>query len=104
MDYRALVAASLTDIGVEFDRVKEIEAGAMIYGDTGVLDSVYLVALIAALEERLAVAQGAPVNLFAERDFALVDEFRDLRTLISFLQGRGTGNAAVGEPRRGIKG
>ena len=103
MDYRALVAASLEDVGVELDRVRQIEAGAMIYGDTGVLDSVYLVALIAAIEERLVVAQGAPVDLFAERDFALVDEFKDLRTLISFLEGRGARNAAGGEPCRGIR-
>jgi acyl carrier protein len=104
MDYRALVTSTLTDIGVELDCIEAIEAGAMIYGNTGVLDSVHLVALIAALEERLAVALDAPVSLFAERDFALVDEFKDLPTLVAFLQGLGGGNAAVGESGRGIKG
>jgi hypothetical protein len=95
MDYRALIASSLLDIGIDGHRVQQIESGAMIYGDAGLLDSVYLVALIAAIEERLTGDAGAPVNLFGERGFALVDEFKDVQTLASFLEHCVTGNAAA---------
>jgi hypothetical protein len=56
-----------------------------------------LVALIAAIEERLTVALDAPVNLFGERGVALVGEFKDVQTLVSFLKDRVPGNAAARE-------
>ena len=77
MDYRALVTSSLLSIGVESDQVHQIEAGAGIYGDEGLLDSVHLVSLIVAIEEALNKAFDTPVSLFSERDMALLDEFRD---------------------------
>jgi hypothetical protein len=86
MDYRALIASALLDIDIDVHLVQQIEAGAMIYGDAGFLDSVHLVALIAAIEERLAGDPGAPVSLFARRDVDLVDEFADVETLASFLE------------------
>ena len=97
MDYRALIASSLMDIGVDVHRVQQIESGAMIYGEAGLLDSVYLVALIAAVEERLTVELDAPVNLFGQRGVALVDDFKDVQTLVSFLEDRVTGNGAARE-------
>ena len=97
MDYRALISSSLMDIGVDAHGVQQIESGAMIYGDAGLLDSVYLVALIASLEERLTVALDAPVDLFGDRGVALVDEFKDVQTLASFLKNHVTGNATVRE-------
>jgi acyl carrier protein len=95
MDYWVLIASSLLDIGVDVHRIQQIESGAMIYGDAGLLDSVYLVALIAAIEERLTVELDAPVNLFGERGVALVDDFKDVQTLISFLEARVPGNAVA---------
>jgi acyl carrier protein len=97
MEYRALIASSLMDIGVDVHGVQQIESGAMIYGDAGLLDSVYLVALIAAIEEKLTVALDAPVDLFRDRGVALVDEFKDVQTLASFLEDRVTGNATARE-------
>jgi acyl carrier protein len=97
MDYRAVITSSLMDIGIDVHDVQQIESGAMIYGDAGFLDSVYLVALIAAIEERLTVALDAPVDLFGYRGVDLVDEFKDVQTLASFLKDRVTGNATVRE-------
>jgi acyl carrier protein len=97
MDYRALITSSLVDIGVDVHGVQQIESGAMIYGAAGFLDSVYLVALIAAIEERLTVAMDAPVDLFGDRGVALLDEFKDVETLASFLKDRVTGNAMARE-------
>jgi hypothetical protein len=85
-DYRALIISSLLSIGIEPNLVAEIETGAEIYGPTGVLDSVYLVALIAAIEEAFARALDRPVNVFGERGVDLLDEFRDADTLGSFLE------------------
>jgi acyl carrier protein len=88
MQYRTLIASSLQDIGLDGSRIQLIDTGAMIYGDTGLLDSVHLVALIAALEERLSVPGEAPVSLFEERGFALLDAFKDVQTLVAFLEDR----------------
>lgn len=95
MDHRALIASSLEDVGVDLHRIQEIESGARIYGDAGLLDSVHLVALIAAIEERISVEIGAPVSLFDERGMALVEDFKDFQTLISFLRDRETGHVAA---------
>jgi hypothetical protein len=104
MDYRTLIASSLRDIGVDGPRVQQIEAGAMIYGDAGLLDSVYLVALIAALEEKLIVELDAPVNLFGERGVALLDDFKDVQALASFLEFRVASNTSVREQCGGTTG
>jgi hypothetical protein len=85
MDYRALLSSSLQSIGLDADQVHHIEAGAEIYGEAGLLDSVYLVGLIAAIEESLHRSFGTDVDLFRERDVALLDEFRNADTLVSFL-------------------
>jgi hypothetical protein len=85
MDYRALLSSSLLSIGLDVDQVHHIESGAEIYGTTGLLDSVYLVGLIAAIEESLHKVFGTDVDLFGERDVALLDEFRNADTLVSFL-------------------
>lgn len=103
MDYQALITSSLMDIGVDVHGVQQIEAGAMLYGDAGFLDSVYLVALIAAIEERLTVVLTTPVDLFGDRGVALLDEFKDIQTLASFLKDRVTGNATAREWCREIK-
>jgi acyl carrier protein len=103
MEYRALIASALVDIGVDGHRIQQIESGAMIYGDAGLLDSVHLVALIAAIEERLSVELEAPVSLFGERGVALVDDFKDVQTLVSLLEDRATGHAAAREPCWEIK-
>jgi acyl carrier protein len=88
MDYRALVMSTLVSIGIDPDHVHEIEAGAEIYGDAGILDSVYLVGLIVGIEEALSKAQGRPTSLFFESGVDLLDEFKDINTLVSFLEGR----------------
>jgi hypothetical protein len=85
MDYRELLSSSLLSIGVDADQVSHIALGAEIYGEAGLLDSVYLVGLIAAIEESLHKALGTEVDLFGERDVALLDEFRNADTLVSFL-------------------
>jgi hypothetical protein len=88
MDYHALLSSSLLSIGLDPELVVQIEDGAEIYGDAGLLDSVYLVGLIAAMEEALARAFDAPVDLFAERGVGLLDEFKDAKNLVSFLRRR----------------
>lgn len=88
MQYRTLISSSLKDIGLDGARIQLIESGAVIYGDAGLLDSVHLVALIAVLEERLTVRGEAPVSLFEERGFALLDAFKDVQTLVAFLEDR----------------
>jgi hypothetical protein len=88
MDYRALLSSSLLSIGLDVDQVQRIESGAEIYGAAGLLDSVYLVGLIAAIEEALQGAFGTAVDLFGERDVALLEEFRNADTLVSFLDRR----------------
>jgi hypothetical protein len=103
MDYRALIASSLTDVGVDVHRVQQIESGAMIYGDAGLLDSVHLVALIAAIEERLSVALDSPVNLFSERGALLVDDFKDVQAMVSLLEQLVTDHAATREQCWGTK-
>ena len=103
MDYQALMASSLTDVGVDVHRVEQIESGAMIYGDAGLLDSVHLVALIAAVEERLSVALDSPVNLFDERGALLVDDFKDVQALGSLLEQLVTGHAATRKECWGTK-
>jgi hypothetical protein len=88
VDYRILVAHCLLSIGIDPHLVFQIESGAEIYGPAGLLDSVYLVALIAAIEEVLANALGTPVNFFGERGVDLLDGFRDANTLVLFLERR----------------
>jgi hypothetical protein len=102
MDYRALVLATLVSIGIDPDHVHEIEAGAEIYGAAGVLDSVYLVGLIAGIEEALSKAEDKSASLFIESGVALLDQFKDINTLVSFLEGRTQSNAAIREQCAGI--
>ena len=86
MDYHALLSSSLLSIGLDPELVLQIEDGAEIYGDAGLLDSVYLVGLITAMEEVLAKAFDTPIDLFTERGVSLLDEFKDANTLVSFLE------------------
>ena len=95
MNYRALIVSSLVEIGVDADRVQQIESGAAIYGDNGLLDSLYLVAFIAALEERLSAELDTSVSPFGERNVALLDGFRDVQTLTSLLADCASGKAAA---------
>jgi len=97
MDYRALISSSLLSIGVDPAQVHEIESGAELYGDAGLLDSVHLVSLIAVLEDALARAFDSPVNFFSERGVELLEEFKDVNTLVSFLERRMTSKAVVSE-------
>jgi hypothetical protein len=96
MNYRTLLSSSLLSIGVDPYQVKQIETGAEMYGAEGVLDSIHLVALIAAIEERLTTSSDAPVNLFSERGVDLLDDFRNANTLASFLERRSRAAHAVG--------
>ena len=102
MDYRALVLSTLVSIGIEPDQVHAIEAGAEIYGDAGLLDSVYLVSLIAGIEEALSKAEDKSASLFIESGVALLDHFKDINTLVSFLDARAQSNAAIREQCAGI--
>lgn len=102
MDYRALVLSTLASIGIDPDQVREIEAGAEIYGAAGLLDSVYLVSLIAGIEEALSEAEDKPASLFIESGVALLDAFKDINTLVSFLEGRAHRSAAIREQCAGI--
>jgi acyl carrier protein len=88
MDYRALLRSSLLSIGVDPELVHQIERGAEIYGDAGLLDSVYLVGLIAAIEEALTRDLELDVDLFSKRGAGLLDEFKNANTLVSFLERR----------------
>jgi hypothetical protein len=102
MDYRALVLSTLVSMGIDPDRVHEIEAGAEIYGAAGLLDSVYLVGLIAGIEEALSKTEENPASLFTESGDALLDAFKDINTLVSFLQRRAQSNTAIREQCAGI--
>ena len=102
MDYRALVLSTLVSIGIDPDQVHEIEAGAEIYGAAGLLDSVYLVGLIAGIEETLSKALDKPASLFIESGIAVLDAFKDINTLVSFLERRAHSNAAIREKCAGI--
>jgi hypothetical protein len=102
MDYRALVLSALVSIGIDPDQVHEIEAGAEIYGAAGLLDSVYLVGLIAGIEEALSNAEHKSASLFIESGDALLDQFKDIHTLVSFLEGRAQSNAGSCEQWAGI--
>ena len=102
MDYRALVLSTLVSIGIDQDQVHEIEAGAEIYGAAGLLDSVYLVGLIAGIEETLSKDEDKPANLFLESGVDLLDAFKDINTLVSFLERRAQSNAALREQCAGI--
>lgn len=88
MNYRALLLSSLLSIGVDPEVVRQIDHGAEIYGDAGLLDSVYLVGLIAAIEEALSRDLETDVDLFSERGTGLLDEFKNANTLVSFLERR----------------
>jgi acyl carrier protein len=88
MNYRALLSSSLESIGVDPHQVQQIESGAEMYGAGGVLDSVHLVGLIAAIEDALDPSSDTRVNLFSERGIDLLDDFRDADTLIAFLERR----------------
>jgi hypothetical protein len=102
MDYRALVLSTLVSIGIDPDQVHEIEAGVEIYGKAGLLDSVYLVSLIVGIEDALSKAQGKPANLFFESGVDLLDEFKDINTLVSFLEGLAQSDATIREQGAGI--
>jgi hypothetical protein len=102
MDYRALVLSTLVSIGIDPDQVHEIEAGTQIYGDAGLLDSVYLVGLIAGIEEALSKTEDKPASLFIESGDAVLEAFKDINTLVSFLEGRAQSNVAIGEQCAGI--
>lgn len=102
MDYRALVLSTLVSIGVDPDWVHQFEAGADIYGDAGLLDSVYLVGLIAGIEDALSKAEDKPTSLFIESGVALLEAFKDINTLVSFLEGRAQSNAPISEQCAGI--
>jgi hypothetical protein len=93
MDYRALVLSTLLSIGIDPEQVREIEAGAAIYGAAGLLDSVYLVGLIAGIEEGLSKAEHNSASLFIESGDALLDQLEDIHTLVSFLEERAQSNA-----------
>jgi hypothetical protein len=86
MDYQGLIMTSLWEIGVDPEQVELIKSGAPIYGEAGLLDSVHLVSLIVVLEDTLTKAFDTPVNLFSERGDELLDEFKDVTTLASFLE------------------
>lgn len=88
MDYRALLSSSLISVGLDSDVVCQIEGGGEIYGEAGLLDSVYLVGLIAAIEEALSKACGTDIDLFSERSVGLLDEFKNANTIVSFLERR----------------
>jgi hypothetical protein len=102
MDYRALVLSTLLSIGIDPAQVHEIEAGAGIYGAAGLLDSVYLVGLIAGIEEALSKAEHKSASLFIESGDALLDQFKDIHTLVSFLEERAQSNAGSCEQCAGI--
>jgi hypothetical protein len=102
MDYRALVLSTLVSIGIDRDQVHEIEAGAEIYGAAGLLDSVYLVGLIAGIEEGLSEAEHKTASLFIESGDALLDHFKDIHTLVSFLEERARSKAVSCEQGAGI--
>jgi hypothetical protein len=90
--------ASLSEIGVDRVQVDLIGSGAPIYGEAGLLDSVHLLSLIVVIEDALTQALGTPVSLFSERGDGLLDEFKDVTTLASFLEGSGeTYRRAVGQ-------
>jgi hypothetical protein len=86
MDYRALLRSSLLSIGVDPELVHQIEHGAEIYGDAGLLDSVYLVSLVAAIEEVLSWHLQTDIDLFSQRGAGLLDEFKNANTLVSFFE------------------
>jgi hypothetical protein len=88
MNYQALLFSSLLSIDVDPELVRLIEHGAEIYGDAGLLDSVYLVALIAAIEEALTRHLETDIDLFAERGAGLLDEFKNATSLVSYLERR----------------
>ena len=73
---------------MDVDQVNEIEAGADIYGESGLLDSIQLVSLIAAIEEGLTDAFGKPTDLFGQQNWALLAAFTNTTSLVSFLERR----------------
>jgi hypothetical protein len=86
MDYQALLSSCLLSVGVEPELVHQIQQGAEIYGDAGLLDSVYLVALIVAIEEALGKVLETTIDLYSERGVGLLDTFKYASSLISFLE------------------
>lgn len=85
MDFRKLISSSLLSIGVDMDSVRQIEDGAEIYGEAGILDSLHLVSLISTVGDVLCELFGEPVGLLQEPDWTLIDHFRNIDTLVSFL-------------------
>jgi hypothetical protein len=77
---------SLSEIGVDRAQVDLIDSGVPIYGETGLLDSVHLLSLIVVIEDTMTQALGSPISLFSERGDRLLDEFKDVTTLASFLE------------------
>jgi acyl carrier protein len=86
MDYQALLSSCLLSVGLDPELIQQIELGAEIYGDGGLLDSVHLVGLIVAIEEALNKVFDTTIDLYSERGVGLLDEFKNANTLVSFLE------------------
>lgn len=85
----AIVLAAADELNADLDTPIAVERGedASLYGREGVLDSLGLVSLVAAIEEGVQNRLGATVVLADERAVSQRESpFRTVGTLVDYIQ------------------
>lgn len=76
---------ALTMAGLHSKQVAEIQAGAQIYGDTGMVDSLGLVRLISAVSTGFEDMGVDMFDMMAELDDEAIEIFADRASIHAFL-------------------
>lgn len=92
-----VVLAAAEELNPDLPRKIAVDAeeNAPLYGNTGVLDSLGLVSLVAAVEEGIQMQFGAAITLADERAVSQRESpFRTIGTLVDYIENRLAESAA----------